>query len=226
MKIISLFNNKGGVGKSTLSYHLGCALAELGKRVLFVDLDPQCNLTINSMFEEELEDIWAKEEPYMEDFSSARANFGDEILESPRSVHFLLKPVQDGQNDIDNLPPAKELRENLWILPGRLSLYQFEATISDRWNRLYEGDPLSIRTITAFRTLCQEYGDKYNCDYVIVDTSSSLGVMNKTIISTVDGFFVPTLPDMFSLYGIKNIGSSLSGRSSLIRLKNLLERIR
>lgn len=57
MKIISLFNNKGGVGKSTLSYHLGCALGELGKKVLFVDLDPQCNLTINAMMENELEQI-------------------------------------------------------------------------------------------------------------------------------------------------------------------------
>lgn len=47
MKIISLFNNKGGVGKSTLSYHLGCALGVMGKRVLFVDLDPQCNTIYN-----------------------------------------------------------------------------------------------------------------------------------------------------------------------------------
>lgn len=53
MKIISLFNNKGGVGKSTLSYHLGCALGVMGKRVLFVDLDPQCNLTISVSFLEE-----------------------------------------------------------------------------------------------------------------------------------------------------------------------------
>ena len=46
MKIISLFNNKGGVGKTTLAYHLSCALAADGKKVLMIDLDPQCNLTI------------------------------------------------------------------------------------------------------------------------------------------------------------------------------------
>ena len=40
VKIVSLFNNKGGVGKSTLSYHLGCALGTLDKKVLFADLDP------------------------------------------------------------------------------------------------------------------------------------------------------------------------------------------
>lgn len=71
MKIISLFNNKGGVGKSTLSYHLGCALGVMGKRVLFVDLDPQCNLTISAMFEDELEEIWKEEDPYMDDYSDA-----------------------------------------------------------------------------------------------------------------------------------------------------------
>ena len=46
MKIISLFNNKGGVGKSTLGFHLGYALSEMGIKTLMVDLDPQCNLTI------------------------------------------------------------------------------------------------------------------------------------------------------------------------------------
>ena len=40
MKIVSLFNNKDGVGKTTLCFHLGCALGEMGKKVLRVDLDP------------------------------------------------------------------------------------------------------------------------------------------------------------------------------------------
>lgn len=40
-------------------------------------------------------------------------------------------------------------------------------------------------------------------------TSPSLGALNKVIISTVDGFLIPALPDMFSMYGIRNIGSAL-----------------
>lgn len=211
VKIISLFNNKGGVGKSTLSYHLGCALGTLDKKVLFVDLDPQCNLTINAMFEKDIEDIWKEEDPYMEDFSEAMEKDPRcEILSKPRSVHFLLKPVEDGFSEFEILPPAQKISKNVYILPGRLSLHKFESKISERWNGLYQGETLSIRTVTAFRNICEKYAEKYNVDYVIVDTSPSLGIMNKTIISTVDGFFVPTFPDMFSLYGIKNIGNSLA----------------
>lgn len=43
--IISLFNHKGGVSKTTTAFNLGWALADRGKRVLIVDGDPQCNLT-------------------------------------------------------------------------------------------------------------------------------------------------------------------------------------
>ena len=147
----------------------------------------------------------------MEDFSEAmERNPQCDVFRKPRSVHFLLKPVEDGFSEFETLPPAQKISENVYILPGRLSLHKFESKISERWNGLYQGESLSIRTVTAFRNICEKYAEKYNIDYVIVDTSPSLGIMNKTIISTVDGFFIPTFPDMFSLYGIKNIGNSLA----------------
>lgn len=45
MKSIVFFNNKGGVGKTTFTYHIGFALEQAGKKILFVDADPQCNLS-------------------------------------------------------------------------------------------------------------------------------------------------------------------------------------
>ncbi len=90
-----------------------------------------------------------------------------------------------------------------------MSIHEFEEKISSRWSDAYRGDALAIRTITKIRSLSEEYAKKNKYDFVIVDTSPSLGALNKTIISTVDGFFVPAAPDMFSLYGIRNIGSSL-----------------
>lgn len=212
MKIVSVFNNKGGVGKSTLSFHLGKALGVIGKKVLFVDLDPQCNLTISAIREEELEKIWQEEDAYIDDFENARRKKTEDfsrIINETRSIHFLLKPAEDGVNDIESLPPAKNVGNNVYMIPGRLSIHQFENRISERWSGLYQSDNLSIRTITYIKRLCERYADMLKVDFVLVDTSPSLGILNKTIISTVDGFIIPAQPDMFSLYGIRNIGNSL-----------------
>lgn len=208
MKIISVFNNKGGVGKSTLTFHLGHALAELGHKVLMIDLDPQCNLTICSMLEEQLHKVWQVEDDFIEDYEHAIKE-KPEVINETRSIHFILKPAEDGISEPDKLPLPYQLDNNIDLLPGRLSLHKYENKIAERWSGVYQGDNLSIRTITNIRNISQKYAKKYDYDYVLIDTSPSLGILNKVIISTVDGFFIPAQPDMFSLYGIRNIGNAL-----------------
>ncbi len=208
MKIISVFNNKGGVGKSTLTYHLGNALAELGRRVLMVDLDPQCNLTICAMMEETLHQIWEEEDSFVDNYESALLD-NPEIYKTPRSIHFILKPAEDGISEPKELCIPFSMGNNIDLLPGRLSLHKYENKIAERWSGVYQGDNLSIRTITNIRSVCKRYAEAHNYEYVLIDTSPSLGILNKVIMSTVDGFFIPAQPDMFSLYGIRNIGNSL-----------------
>jgi cellulose biosynthesis protein BcsQ len=215
MKIVSLFNNKGGVGKTTLAFHLSCILSEMGKKVLMIDLDPQCNLTICGIKEENLESIWKEEDAFIDDYGKAVLDKPEqEILSlnsTPRSIHYLLKPTEDGLDDMkdEKLPPVIKLNDNLGLIPGRLTINRYENVISERWSQAYQGVPLSIRTITRIRAIAEAYAQRDGYDFVLIDTSPSLGALNKVIISTVDGFIIPCLPDMFSLYGIRNIGNSL-----------------
>ena len=110
MKIISIFNNKGGVGKTTLMYHLAHILGEMGKKVLILDLDPQCNMSLYGMQEDDLEKIWRAEEDIIDNgIDSTRqqmkANDFEDLLKKPRTIHFLLKSVEEGISDFPELPP-------------------------------------------------------------------------------------------------------------------------
>lgn len=212
MKIISVFNNKGGVGKSTLSFHLAHALAEKGIKTLMVDLDPQSNLTLQCIDAAKLEALWTEEEPYIEDFQDAQESSGKsfaEFVATPRSVHCLLKPVEDGVFDSFSLGEVHKLSPKLGLIPGRLSLHMFEDKLAKSWSDAFLGDPQSLRLLTAIRMLCLEAQKKHNYEVAILDTSPSLGMLNRVVISLSTGFFVPCMPDMFSTFGLTNIGLAL-----------------
>jgi cellulose biosynthesis protein BcsQ len=216
VKIISVFNNKGGVGKTTLTFHLAHALAEMGRRVLLVDLDPQCNLTIYGMPVETIQELWDAEVSYIDEpgFGDTRKSASTRefkaLCSKTRTMHFLLKPAEEGTGELDVLPPPFRLTQNLDLLPGRLTLHMFEEMVARRWSEAFVGQPLALRTMSEIRRLIHEYAAQHNYDIAIVDTSPSLGPLNKVILSTVDAFLVPCAPDLFSLYGVRNIGNSLT----------------
>ncbi len=215
-KIISVFNNKGGVGKTTLAFHLAHALAEMGRKVLLVDLDPQCNLSIYSMPVEKIQEIWDAEVSYIDEpgFADTRksktAREFKALCSQTRTMHFLLKPAEEGTGELEKLPPPHKLAPNLDLIPGRLTLHMFEEMVARRWSEAFVGQPLAIRTLSEIRRLIHEYARANNYDIAVVDTSPSLGPLNKVILSTVDAFLIPCAPDLFSLYGVRNIGNSLS----------------
>lgn len=124
-----------------------------------------------------------------------------------------MKPVEEGISDPAHIPPTIKLANNLHFIPGRLSLHMYEDRIASRWAEVFVGDDLAIRTITNIRTIAERYAKSLGIDVVIYDTSPSLGMLNRVILSMADGFMVPCNPDLFSLYGIKNIGRSLESWS-------------
>ncbi|MFZ2726524.1 MAG: ParA family protein [Methylococcaceae bacterium] len=213
MKIISVFNNKGGVGKTTLTYHLAHILAEMGKKVLILDLDSQCNISLYGMKEEELEKIWREEDDIIDNGFNAYNPYNDDVKKlftSTRTTHFLLKSVEDGISDYEELPPPFKVTENLDLIPSRLTLFMYENRISERWNGMFLGESLSIKTLTKIRKLAESYSNKNHYDFVIIDTSSNLGALNKIMYFTADGFIIPCTLDGMSLFAIKSLGKILN----------------
>ncbi len=127
MRIIALMNQKGGVGKTTTTVNLGAALAELGKRVCLVDLDPQAHLTINYGIEPS-PDICSLYNVLVEDrsFLEAVHKIDDHIALVPSSIDLaaaeielvsvlgremlLKKRIESAQHDFDYIlfdcPPS------------------------------------------------------------------------------------------------------------------------
>ncbi|MDP2286698.1 MAG: AAA family ATPase, partial [Pseudohongiella sp.] len=117
MKTIAFFNNKGGVGKTSLVYHLAWMYADRGIPTLAVDLDPQANLTSMFMSEEELERLWPDDE-------------------HPDTVYGAIRPILRGIGDIAT-PAIQMLHPNLGLLAGDLGLSRFEDKLSDAWPRCH-----------------------------------------------------------------------------------------
>ncbi|KRD71430.1 ParA family protein [Lysobacter sp. Root96] len=192
MKIISFFNHKGGVSKTTSTFHMGWKLAEKGFRVLLVDADPQCNLTALSLGYTDDEDI---EQHYQ--------NFPNSDLYSG------LKPVIDGQlRGLDPATPARTANENLYILCGNIALAEAETQLSVALTTR-QAIPAIRNLPGSIGHLLRLTGEEMKADYVLVDLSPSVGALNECILMASDHFIVPTAPDFFCVQAIRSLSATL-----------------
>jgi len=134
--IITFFNNKGGVGKTSLVYHLAWMLAELGHRVVAADLGPQANLTAAFLAEEEIEQLWSAGET--------------------RTIWSAIRPFVDDEGSIQAITPISTADEHLVLLPSELTLSRFEDELSTQWRDCLEGTRLRpFLVMSAFWTVLQ-----------------------------------------------------------------------
>lgn len=200
MKTIAFFNNKGGVGKTSLVYHLAWMFADRGVPVLAADLDPQANLTAMFLNEERMEEIWPEDE------------------EHKATIFGAVRPILRGIGDIAR-PPVEQIVPNLGLLPGDLGLSGFEDKLSDAWPRCHNSDEAAFRIMTAFHRLMNEMADGW-AELVLIDVGPNLGAINRAALIASDHVCVPLAPDLYSLQGLKNLGPALMGwRSAWAGLK-------
>ncbi|MBI4322290.1 MAG: AAA family ATPase [Chloroflexi bacterium] len=188
MKTIAFFNHKGGVGKTSLVYHLAWMFAHRGLKTLAVDLDPQANLTAVFLDEDCIESLWPDDE-------HADTVFG------------AILPILRGTGDIAE-PHVEKITENLGLIPGDLGLSRFEDKLSDAWPRCHNRDESAFRTMTAFHRLIQR-GANWGAELVLIDVGPNLGAINRSALISSDKVCLPLAPDLFSLQGLKNLGPTL-----------------
>ncbi len=188
MKAIAFFNNKGGVGKTSLVYHLAWMFADNGISTLAVDLDPQANLTAMFLDEERLEELWPDDE-------------------HPQTVYGTLRPILRGIGDIAN-PHVEQITPSLGVVPGDLGLSRFEDKLSDAWPRCHNRDESAFRIMTAFHRLI-EFATEWGVDLTLIDVGPNLGAINRSALIASDQVCIPLAPDLFSLQGLKNLGPTL-----------------
>ncbi len=186
---IAFFNNKGGVGKTSLVYHVAWMLAELGYRVLAVDLDPQSNLSIMALDEERLEALWP-------DVAHRETLFG------------AVEPLFGGTGDIR---PAhiEPLSDALGLIVGDLALSRIEDDLSTEWPRCLEGRERAFRVTTSFWRVMKEAAWRHQADVLLIDVGPNLGAINRAALVAASHVVVPVAPDLFSLQGLKNLGPTL-----------------
>lgn len=187
---IAFFNNKGGVGKTTLVYHLSYMLEQLGHRVLMVDLDPQSNLTAMCLSEERLEELW----PDTDDHA--------------QTVLGCVQPILRGLGDVSS-PHLEIVRPGLALIPGDLGLSTFEDKLSASWPLALDRDEAAYRTLSAFHRFAQDGGQLHGASIIILDVGPNLGAINRAALLASDHVITPLAPDLFSMQGLRNLGPTL-----------------
>jgi chromosome partitioning protein len=196
LPVLTFFNNKGGVGKTSLIYHLAWMLASLHKRVVIVDLDPQANLTAAFMDEDRIETIWSEQ------------NEGS-------TIYTCVKPLTS-VGDIKE-PKLQEIASNLYLLPGDVNLSSYEDALSNEWpnsmgdNNLYR----PMRILSSFWQVMQMAATKIQADIILVDIGPNLGAINRSVLVATDYVAIPLGADLFSLQGLKNLGPTLKSWKGL-----------
>jgi cellulose biosynthesis protein BcsQ len=187
--VIAFFNNKGGVGKTSLVYHLAWMFADQGYNTLAADLDPQANLTAAFLDDDRLEQIWP-------------------INGHPKTIYGCIQPLLKGVGDISSAY-TEDIDINLGLLPGDLALARFEDELSSQWPLCMDGKERAFRVMSAFWRVIQQAASQRQAQLVLMDLGPNLGAINRAALIAADYVAVPLAPDLFSLQGLRNLGPTL-----------------
>lgn len=194
-KIITFFNHKGGVGKTTLVHNVGFILADKGYRVLLIDADPQMNLTsavygLSTSVEYSMDDE-SKWNKFVNQYISLTEHLNIELKNEPCGKEkFRYQSKQNAAGFAD-------------LISGSINLANIEA---DLYGIIKNKNAFTNDIPYKFEYSIKK--EKDNFDFILIDTSpSASSIINALIMMLSDYFIAPVSPAFFSLQAIDNLSS-------------------
>lgn len=198
-KHISMFNHKGGVSKTTTTFNLGWGLADLGHKVLIVDLDAQCNLTgivLGNI---------AVDEDRFDEFFKNRENLtmeriSEALIGGIPPDYFMVHAEKASVTNTNH--------NNLYLLAGNLSITELEQQLSIAL-KIATGIPMLKNLPGNFYQYMSRIAESIGADYVIYDLSPNVGGLNEVVLMSSDYFIIPTSPDYFCVQAILSLEKNI-----------------
>ena len=187
--VLTFFNCRASVGKTSLVYHLAWMLSEIGERVLLCDLDPQADLTSACIDDEPLEALW---QPPGAD----------------RTMHQCVQPVCDADNP--RRPKLQMLSETLGLIPGDPALVHLDRFHFGHVVREIEPYDFVLNG-KMFWQVMHAGATAMDASIILVDTEPSLGPLNRSALIASDYLLVPLGADLPSLSTLAALASTRNG---------------
>jgi len=190
MKVVSVVNLKGGVGKTTLTANLGAELAFRGKKVLLIDLDAQASLTFSFITPDEWRRRFEADKTikfWFDAHKSGRPMPLERLIESPERVASRIQ----GPGRLDIIGSHLGLVNvelELAMQLGRVDLPQSRTNFVSIHRRLADG----LQSLSRSRPY----------DLVLIDCPPNFSIVTRSAIIASDYILVPTLADEVSTLGI------------------------
>ncbi len=199
--VISIINYKGGVGKTTLTLNIAYGLSNLlNKKVLMIDLDPQCSLSISTLKEID----WI------------------DHIENKGSIINIIEQFYKGKWDFDDswICPVKQ-SPNTFLIPGHLNLPEFEMKLVANKPIFLSVEEFEKQRYLILNNFIKKINNQF--DFILLDCAPNIYILSRNAILASDYYIIPTIPDFISSFGIpfifhhiENFVNSWSGNTKFL----------
>ncbi len=162
----------------------------MGKSVLLVDSDPQCNLTSYLLADDVVDDL---------------LNHSNDT--GGQTIWTAIKPILDNTGSV-RLVKLTDVGD-IALLPGDIRLSEFEEFLGDSWADGFRRRIGALQATSAISYLVSTLDRQRTFDFVFYDTGPNIGPLNRVLLLDSDFFIVPVACDLFSVRALTTLGQAV-----------------